>query len=413
MHTKPFIISKHLVYQAWKNVKANAGSHGIDQVSIKEYESNVSNNLYKLWNKMSSGSYFPKPVRQVIIPKKQGGERALSIPTVEDRVAQTVVKLTIEPQIDALFYEDSYGYRPNKSAFDALAVTRQRCWKWDWVLEYDIKGLFDNINHELLMKAVKLHVQEKWILLYIERWLKSPIQQANDNLIERIAGVPQGGVISPILANLFLHYALDSWLTKKAPHVPWCRYSDDGIIHCRTEEEGLYILQQLKGRFKECRIELHSEKTKLIYCKDDLRKGDYHNTSFEFLGYCFRSRSVKLGNRKFCGFNPAISITSRKAINAEIRSWKIIRRTSSTIQDIARQIDPILIGWWNYYGRYYNGEVKRVFSHVNRILVKWLMRKYKKLRGKRARATKKLIELAKGSSHLFKHWQLGVTGVFA
>lgn len=221
--TTPFTISKQLVMQAYKRVKANAGAAGIDQQSLECFGKGLKNNLYKLWNRMSSGSYFPPPVKAVAIPKKTGGERILGVPTVADRIAQKVVKLTLEPEMDKHFHPDSYGYRPNKSALDAVGVTRQRCWQYDWVVEFDIKGLFDNIPHDLLMKAVRKHTDCKWSLLYIERWLKAPMQMPEGQATERTQGTPQGGVISPLLSHLFLHYVFDVWMSKRHSTLSWCR----------------------------------------------------------------------------------------------------------------------------------------------------------------------------------------------
>jgi RNA-directed DNA polymerase len=415
IHTKPFAIPKDLAKRAWKEVKSNSGSCGIDGVTLSMYENNLESNLYKLWNRMSSGSYFPQGVKSVAIPKKQGGERILGIPAVEDRIAQTMVKLIFEPHVEPHFYEDSYGYRANKSALDAISVTRSRCWKLDWVLEYDIKGLFDNIDQELLMKAVKLHTKEKWIILYIERWLKSSSIGVDGAAIERTRGVPQGGVISPILANLFLHYVLDHWLHKHYPSIPWCRYSDDGVLHCKTYQEVQQMLTIVEQRLNECGLMLHPDKTRIVYCKDDIRKRNFSNTSFEFLGYCFRSRSTKskFKNKCFCGFNPAVSKSSVKAIYQKIRSWGIIRRTGSTLQEIAEEINPILRGWIEYYGCYYATELYKVFRHINSILTKWLMRKYGKLRKHKTRSGLFLTRIIKEQPSLFVHWKLGVVGVVA
>jgi RNA-directed DNA polymerase len=294
--TKPFVIDKWLVYEAYKAVKANAGAAGVDQQSIEDFEMDLKGNLYKIWNRMSSGSYFPPPVRAVAIPKKSGGERILGIPTVADRVAQMVVKQVIEPMIEPSFLPDSYGYRPGKSALDAVGITRERCWRYNWVLEFDIKGLFDNIDHSLLQLALKKHVECEWAMLYIERWLKAPLQLADGTRVERTRGTPQGGVVSPVLANLFLHYTFDVCMKRTFPQLLWCRYADDGLVHCRSEQEAQAIKQALQARFEQCGLELHPTKTKIVYCKDGSRKGKYPNTKFDFLGYTFRPRLVK--NRK-------------------------------------------------------------------------------------------------------------------
>jgi RNA-directed DNA polymerase len=353
--TKPFIISKQLVMDAFKAVKANAGAAGVDRQSIVDFEKDLKDNLYKVWNRMSSGSYFPPPVKAVAIPKKNGGQRILGIPTVADRVAQMVVKMIFEPAVEPIFLRDSYGYRPGKSALDAVGVTRERCWHYDWVLEFDIKGLFDNIDHELLLRAVRKHTQCKWVILYIERWLKAPLQLADGTLVERTRGTPQGGVVSPVLANLFLHYAFDLWMGRTFPNAPWCRYADDGLVHCKTEQEAETIRAALAIRFNECGLEMHPDKTKIVYCKDGGRKGQYANTQFDFLGYTFRARVVK--NRKrnslFVNFTPAVSSKALTTIRQTTRSWNFRNRSDLSLQEIARMYNPLLRGWLAYYGKFY------------------------------------------------------------
>ena len=231
MDTKPFIISKRLVYEAWKRIKANGGAHGVDSVSIEQFESDLSGNLYKIWNRMSSGSYFPPPVRRVEIPKDNGATRPLGIPTVGDRVAQMVVKMVFEPELEPIFHPDSYGYRPGKSAIQAVHQARQRCWKYAWVIDLDIKGFFDCLDHALLMKAVAKHTDCPWVRLYIRRWLAAPVIHSDGVVEERQSGTPQGGVISPLLANLYLHYALDAWMQRNYPAIPFERYADDVVVH--------------------------------------------------------------------------------------------------------------------------------------------------------------------------------------
>ena len=338
---KPFNIEKRLVYEAYKAVKSNRGAAGVDEQTIEQFEADLSGNLYKIWNRMSSGTYFPPPVRAVAIPKKSGGERILGVPTVADRVAQTVVKLLIEPILDSVFLADSYGYRPNKSALDAVGATRERCWKYDWVLEFDIKGLFDNIDHELLLRAVQKHITCKWALLYIERWLKAPMVQEDGTTMERSRGTPQGGVVSPILANLFMHYAFDVWMTRAHPDLPWCRYADDGLVHCRTAQEADALKVELQARLAECHLEMHPTKTKVVYCKDGKRKGKHPNVKFDFLGYCFRPRLVRRfrDNSLFGGFNPAVSPSALKTMRETIRDLKIRRQTQLSLQDIAKQLN--------------------------------------------------------------------------
>lgn len=296
--TKSYDISKHVVVEAFQRVKANKGAAGIDDESLETFEANLKNNLYKIWNRMSSGSYFPPAVKAVEIQKKSGGKRILGVPTVADRVAQMVAKIYFEPTVEPYFHPDSYGYRPGKSAVDAIAITRQRCWRNDWVFEFDIKGLFDNIDHQLLMKAVRKHTDNPWVILYIQRWLKASFQMPDGTIKERTKGTPQGGVISPVLANLFLHYAFDMWMVRNHPTKSFARYADDGIAHCRSLKETEQLRNSLKERFAECGLELHPEKTRIVYCKDDDRRGEYPETKFDFLGYTFRPRRFKEQIRK-------------------------------------------------------------------------------------------------------------------
>lgn len=406
--TKSYEISKDVVLEAYRRVKKNSGSAGIDDVSIFNFEKKLNKNLYKIWNRMSSGCYFPPPVKVVEIPKKSGGKRILGIPTVADRVAQMVAKMYFEPLVEPSFLQDSYGYRPNKSAIDAIAVTRKRCWRYSWVLEFDIKGLFDNIDHDLLMKAVKLHTDSKWLLMYIERWLKAPFQLENGEKLERKSGTPQGGVISPVLANLFLHYCFDKWMVKNRPQNPWARYADDGIAHCRSQKEAENLLILLDQRFKECGLELHPDKTKIVYCKDDMRKGDYPVYKFDFLGYTFRPRRSKNKfGKHFINFTPAVSDIALKAMRLKIRGWRMHLKPDKELEDLSKMFGSVLRGWMNYYGRFYSSAMNAVYRHFNNALVKWVRRKYKKKRHRR-RAEHWLGEVARRQPSLFTHWKLGI-----
>jgi RNA-directed DNA polymerase len=406
---KPFCISKQEVWEAYKRVRANKGAAGVDEQSIADFEKRLKPNLYKIWNRMSSGSYFPPPVRTVKIPKANGGERKLGIPTVSDRIAQMVVKSRLEPEVDPLFHPDSYGYRPGKSALDAVGQARQRCWRSDWIIDLDIKGFFDNIDQNLLMRAVKKHAKEKWIVLYIERWLQAPIQEEDGRLIQRERGTPQGGVASPLLANLFLHYAFDRWIAAKYPQVQFERYADDAIVHGRTEVEAQEVRAAIAARLEECRLELHPEKTKIVYCKDDDRRGTYPNEKFDFLGYTFRPRRSK--NRKgkhFINFSPAVSDKAVRAIRAEIRSWSLPKRSDKSIEDLSRMFNPTVRGWLQYYGRYYRSALYPPMRKLDRALARWAYRKYKKLRGHLRRATHWIARMSRRDSRLFAHWQMGV-----
>jgi len=415
MKTKPFTISKWQVFRAFELVKANAGAAGVDKQSLSDFEKDLKSNLYKLWNRLSSGCYFPPAVKAVAIPKKTGGERILGIPTVSDRIAQMVVKLEFEPQVEPCFLADSYGYRPNKSALDAIGVTRQRCWRYDWVLEFDIKGLFDNIPHDLLLKAVHKHTDSPWVKLYIKRWLTAPMQMPDGEQVARELGTPQGGVISPVLSNLFLHYVFDKWLEKHYPNTPWCRYADDGLIHCHSEAETKHMLEVLKHRFQECGLELHPVKTKIAYCKDSSRKGQYENTSFDFLGYTFIHRLCK--NRKrnsvFVNFTPAVSKVALKAMRLKIRKLRVRMCTELSIVQIAKWLNPMINGWIAYYGRYYRSALYAMCRHVNKALVRWARRKFKPLRRHKIKAAQFLEGIAKQCPHLFAHWRAGMIGAFA
>lgn len=406
--TKSYEISKNIVYEAFLRVRANKGSAGIDEQSIAEFEVNLKDNLYKIWNRMSSGSYFPPAVKAVDIKKKAGGTRTLGIPTVADRVAQMTVKLYFEPSVEPFFHEDSYGYRPKKSAIQAVEITRRRCWKYNWVLEYDIKGLFDNINHELLMRAVDKHTDLEWVKLYIKRWLTAPFQ-TKEEIIERTSGTPQGGVISPVLANLFLHYAFDKWMAINHSNNPFARYADDAVIHCKTEEEAKILLKSLNKRMNECKLELHPSKTKIVYCKDADRKEEQENIAFDFLGYTFRPRmSQNRWGKHFVNFTPAISNKSKKAIQQKVRDWKLQLKAEKELIDISKMFNSAIQGWINYYGKFYKSEMYSVLRHINKALIMWARKKYKRLARHKKRAEHFIGRIAKQNPKLFKHWEIGI-----
>jgi RNA-directed DNA polymerase len=406
-NSKPYKIPKQTVMAAYKKVKANPGSAGVDGKDFEKYEENLKNNLYKLWNRMSSGSYFPKPVKAVEIPKKDGGTRRLGIPTIDDRIAQMTAKLVIEPMLEPLFHEDSYGYRPNKSATDAVGLARQRCWKYDYVIDLDIKGLFDNIDHELLMRAVRKHVKERWILLYIERWLKAPFQTEAGEKIPRIAGTPQGGVISPILANLFMHYAFDLWMTRNHRNNPFERYADDTVVHCRTEQEAEKLLAHIDERLHDCKLELHPTKTKIVYCQDKDRRKEHSVTEFDFLGYTFRKVRIKdrLGRLQM-NFIASVSKKAEQALKDKVKALEIHKRTGSKIEMIAEMLNPILRGWMNYFGKFNRSAMKRALDCVQRRLIKWAMCKYKRFHGHRRRAEEWLKQVREREPNMFAHWAL-------
>lgn len=404
---KQYSISKNTVAKAYKAVKRNGGSAGIDGISIKEYDKAWQDNLYKLWNRMGSGTYFPKPVLAVEIPKKNGGVRVLGVPTVEDRVAQMVATMYIEPRLEKIFHENSYGYRPNKSAIDAVGKARERCWRYDYVIDLDIKGLFDNIDHELLMKAVERHINEKWILLYIRRWLTVPFVTKDGTKTERTSGTPQGGVISPLLANLFMHYAFDEWMRRKYPHCPFERYADDTVVHCKTEAQAKYILSKIRERMEQCKLALHPEKTKIVYCKDEDRKGKYDCTEFDFLGYTFKERILKDKNGRIrYNFTPAVSKKACQSLKEKVKAMKLHMKSGSKIEMIAEELNPVVRGWMNYFGKFCKSEMRNTLQVIQRRLVKWAMCKYKRFRGRRKQAEMWLRAVKRREPQMFAHWAL-------
>jgi RNA-directed DNA polymerase len=405
MTTKPFAIPKRLVWEAYQRVKANRGAAGVDAVSLAEFDRDRDRSLYRIWNRLSSGTYFPPAVKAVPIPKKSGGTRILGVPTVGDRIAQTTVVLVLEPLLEPVFHADSYGYRPGKSAHDALAVTRQRCWQRDWVLEYDIRGLFDNIGHELLLKALRHRCGERWVLLHVERWLTAPMQGPDGQMSPRTVGTPQGGPLSPLLANLFLHYALDHWLARQHPDIPFCRYADDGILHCRSEAEAVSLREQLAVRLAECGLELHPEKTRVVYCKDSRRTQAYENIQFDFLGYTFRPRRVvdRHGHIR-TGFTPAVSTQAQTAMRQSLRERGLASRSDLSLEQIAGWLAPRVRGWMAYYCRFRGSEFQPVADYIDRLIVRWAMRKYKRLRGHTRRAIAWLDRIKRRSPALFPHW---------
>ena len=404
---KPFDIPKRLVWEAYKRVRANKGAPGVDDETIEAFEQDLRGNLYRLWNRLSSGVYFPPPVRSVAIPKKDGGRRILGIPTVSDRVAQTVVKMCLEPEVEPKFHPDSYGYRPGKSALDAVATTRRRCWRYDWVVDLDVRGFFDNLDHELVMRAVGKYTQCRWVLLYVKRWLEAPLQMEDGTLAARTKGTPQGGVISPLLANIFLHLAFDDWMRKTHPDVPFERYADDAVVHCKTEKQAETIKRNIEERLEQCKLQLHPQKTKIVYCKDDDRRASHEHEKFDFLGYTFRPRRSKnRWGRYFVSFTPAVSNQAATKMRQEMRSWRIHLRSDKTLDDLARMWNPVIRGWIQYYARFYKSALASVFRHLNRTLARWANRKFKRLRGHRRRAEHWLGGVARREPQLFAHWRL-------
>jgi len=403
---KPFGIDKRVVWEAYRHVKANRGAAGIDGESIKMFEARLKDNLYRIWNRMSSGSYFPPAIRLVEIPKKDNGVRALGIATVEDRIAQKVAATYIEPTLEQLFVPDSYGYRPGKSALQAIEVTRTRCWEYDWVVEFDIHKAFDELDWALLMRAVRKHVKEDWVVLYIERWIKAPFVKADGTVVQRTKGVPQGSVIGPLLMNLYMHYCFDRWMQECHPYCPFARYADDSVVHCKSEKQAQYILRAIGRRLGDCGLQLNLKKSSIVYCKDSDRRERHACKQFTFLGYTFRPRAAKNHyGKKFQSFLPGVSQKAKRKMLRTIRSWKLTRQTPASIGELANRYNPILRGWWNYYGRFYKTALRPVFDSFEATLARWVRRKYKKLLRHEGRSFKWLWRVARRQPRLFVHWR--------
>jgi RNA-directed DNA polymerase len=403
---KPFNIPKRLVWEAYEKVKANQGAAGADGQSIEDFESDLRDNLYKIWNRMSSGTYFPPPVLAVEIPKASGGTRILGVPAVADRVAQTAAALALEARMESIFHDDSYGYRPRRSALDAVARCRQRCWKKDWVIDLDVAKFFDSVPWDLMVKAVQANIttEQRWVLLYVKRWLAAPIQQPDGTLAGRDRGTPQGSAVSPFLANLFMHYAFDTWLEREFPAVEFERYADDAVVHCATEWQAREVLSALAERMEEVGLRLHPAKTKIVYCKDSRRRGSFEHAAFTFLGYTFAPRKARYPDGKaFTSFLPAVSAEALKAMGQRLRSWRIHMRTRDDLGELAGWINPIVAGWMTYYGRFYRSALFPLLRRVNTYLTRWARKKYKRLRSlKRRKAW--WAGLLDRDPRLFRHW---------
>ncbi len=403
---KSFAIPKQLVWEAWRQVKANKGAPGVDGQALEEFESDLKNELYRVWNRMSSGTYFPPPIRAVEIPKPHGkGVRLLGVPTIADRVAQTVVAMQLEPLVEPRFHPDSYGYRPGRSAHDALAVCRQRCWKYDWIIDLDVQKFFDEVPWDLIVRAVEAVTDCRWVLLYVKRWLAAPLKHPDGTLQERDKGTPQGSAVSPVLANLFMHYAFDSWMARNYPDCPFERYADDGVVHCKSRRQAEYVLAAVAVRMEEVGLRLHPDKTRIVYCKDSNRRGKHEHTSFTFLGYTFRPRKARRKDgTKFTSFLPAISPEALKAKSARLRELRIHRHTNLTLEDLAGWLNPIVAGWMRYYGRYYRSALYPLLRRVNVYVRRWAGKKYKRLRTYK-RFKQWWVRLLKREPGLFAHWQ--------
>jgi group II intron reverse transcriptase/maturase len=402
---KPFAVSKREVWEAYLKVKANKGAPGVDEVTLAEFESGLKGNLYKIWNRMSSGSYFPPPVRAVEIPKPHGGgTRVLGVPSVADRIAQTVVAARLGAVVEPVFHPDSYGYRPGKSALDAVGRCRERCWKKNWVIDLDVEKFFDSVPWDLIVKAVERHRPPPWVVLYVKRWLAAPLALPDGTLQERDRGTPQGSAVSPVLANLFMHYAFDTWLAREFPVVEFERYADDAVVHCVTLRQAEQVLAAIAARMEQVGLRLHPAKTRIVYCKDAGRRGSHEHTSFTFLGFTFRARMASGRNGgKFASFQPAASKDALKKMSAQVRSWRLHRRTRHTLGDLAREINPVVRGWMQYYGRFYRSVLYPLLMRINAYLVRWFRRKYKRLQGQ-VKASRTLQGIAQREPRFFAHW---------
>jgi RNA-directed DNA polymerase len=403
---KPFAIPKPLVWEAYRRVAANKGAAGVDGQALEQFEADRRDNLYKIWNRMSSGSYFPPPVRAVEIPKPHGGGvRMLGVPTIADRIAQTVVAMYLEPLVEPRFHHDSYGYRPNKSALDAVGTCRRRCWKFDWIIDLDVQKFFDEVPWDLVVKAVEAVTDCRWVLLYVKRWLEAPVQQPDGTLIERSKGTPQGSAVSPVLANLFMHFAFDLWMTRNFPGCPFERYADDAVVHCRSRRQAEYVLSRIAQRMQEVGLRLHPNKTRLVYCRDGQRREEHERTQFTFLGFTFRARKARAkGGGYFTSFLPAISPEALKAKSTDLRTMRIHRRTDLSLNDLARWLNPIVAGWINYYGRHYWTAMDPLLQRVNTYLRRWAGKKYRRLRTFK-RFKQWWTGLVEREPGLFAHWR--------
>lgn len=403
---KSFDISKAEVYAAWRKVRANKGAPGVDGMSLAAFEADLGGNLYKVWNRMSSGSYFPPPVLAVEIPKASGGTRMLGVPSIADRVAQTVVAARIEAVVEPVFHDSSFGYRPDRSALDAVGRCRERCWKYDWVIDLDVQKFFDSVPWDKIVAAVEAHISLPWVILYVKRWLAAPVQMPGGVLAGRDRGTPQGSAVSPVLANLFLHYAFDMWLARQFPDCPFERYADDAVVHCRSLDRARQVLAALQQRMQECGVALHPGKTKIVYCRDGKRRGPWDGpVSFDFLGFTFRARSERSRHgRRFTGFSPAISRTAMARLSAQVRDWRLHLRVTCTEAEIRQQVNPVVRGWMNYYGRYHRSQLYPLLARINYYLIRWMRKKFKRFKALKAamRAWQQAVTSRPG---YFAHWR--------
>jgi RNA-directed DNA polymerase len=402
-------ITYEMVARAYQKVRKGGKTPGVDEESWADFESKgVERQLYVIWNRLSSGSYFPQAVKRIEIPKKDGSKRKLGIPTMRDRIAQEVVKDYMEKRIDDRFHEHSYGYRPMKSSHEAIKQVRENVLEKDWVVDIDISKFFDEIDHELMLKAVEAMMEEKWVKMYIKRWLEMKVQTAEGTEDSQGKGTPQGGVISPLLANLYLHYSLDQWLTKHYPTVSFVRYADDMVLHCKTEKESQEVLRALKGRLTQVKLRLNEGKSKIVYCKDYRRKALHEKTQFGFLGFSFQPRLAqsKIGLGSYTVFTGEISGENQQKIREEIRESVNWRNTTLEVEDLAARLNNKLRGWINYFGILGKRSLRNTMHYVDTRLLKWLIRKHKV--GYRT-GQQILQHLYEKQPYLFYHWQRNMT----
>jgi RNA-directed DNA polymerase len=403
-------IPKRLIWAAWLKVKSNGGAAGADGVTIEQFEERLKDNLFRLWNRMASGSYFPGPVRAVEIPKK-GGTRVLGIPNVIDRVAQTAAALVLEPSVERVFHNDSYGYRPGRSPVDAVRVCRQRCLQKDWVVDLDVKAFFDSVPWDLMLKAVARHTTQRWVMLYVERWLKAQMLMPDGTLADRTKGTPQGGPISPMIANIFLHYGFDLWMTREFPSVQFERFADDVVVHCVTERQARTVREAIGRRLVDVGLLLHPDKTRIVYCKDYKRHLGHDQVTFTFCGYQFRPRKAydKVRKRSFTGFLPAVAPGKLTDISRKVASMRLHRRTNTTLEVLAQEVNPVLRGWLNYFTEFYPSAVTPIGRRMDRHLMRWARKKYKRLERSDRRAKAWLQGVRRRAPDLFAHWSLRYT----
>lgn len=407
-NTKTQPITKEQVWEAYCHIRKNGNACGVDKLTLKGYEEVKSRELYKVWNRMASGSYFPPPVRRVEIPKDGGKLRQLGIPTVSDRVAQMVVKHHLEPMLERIFHKNSFGYRPGRNPHMALKQAKEECWKKGWVIDLDIESFFDNMDHELLLRALQRHVKEKWVLMYVERWLKVPVVLEDGSVKEREKGSPQGGVISPLLSNLFLHYVFDRWMEIHHPHITFERYADDIVVHCKTKKQAEWLLARIGERMQSCNLRLHQEKTKVVYCKQSGRNDVFERVTFDFLGFTFKPKKARKPNGElFLGFGPVISRKSTAKLMAELRRLNLHRRTRHELPTLAEVLEPKLRGWFNYYGRIDKWTLSLIMFKLNERLIKWASKRFKRFKRNKLKARKWLVRVYNDFPNLFYHWQLG------